>query len=146
VEWLNYIRDEAIMAIERGVPVEGVCLYPIVDYPGWQDDRCRHTGLWGYSDGTGHREIYASLARELARQQKRIERVLSSCPAVSEVEYVTPLVFAQVSELTRFRSIGRRLRRPYPWLCLDFPAAIRSRKNPLVPHGLDMSIPGMEHF
>ena len=29
VEWLNYICDEPIMAIEQGVPVEGVCFIPL---------------------------------------------------------------------------------------------------------------------
>jgi hypothetical protein len=36
-------REEA--AQHADVPVEGVCLYPITDYPGWVDDRCIRAGL-----------------------------------------------------------------------------------------------------
>jgi beta-glucosidase/6-phospho-beta-glucosidase/beta-galactosidase len=77
-EWLSYVCDEVIQAAETGVPVEGICLYPIIDYPGWDDDRCCRTGLWNYCDAAGHREIYGPLARELARQQNRIDRIRAS--------------------------------------------------------------------
>ncbi len=78
VEWLSYICDEVIQAIENGIPIEGICIYPIVNYPGWEDERRCCTGVWDYSDPAGHREIYLPMAHELARQQKRIERVRAS--------------------------------------------------------------------
>jgi hypothetical protein len=67
--WLAYVADEVRSAIHQKVPVEGICLYPVVDYPAWDDERRCPTGLWGYADETGRREIYEPLARELARQQ-----------------------------------------------------------------------------
>jgi hypothetical protein len=60
---------EARAAAAAGVPVEGLCLYPIIDYPGWGDDRHCYSGLWGYADDEGHREIYEPLAQELVHQQ-----------------------------------------------------------------------------
>lgn len=72
-EWLRYVCDEVIIAMQHGIPVEGICLYPILDYPGWNDDRHCCTGLWGYADGCGNRDIYSPLAEELVRQQERIE-------------------------------------------------------------------------
>jgi hypothetical protein len=77
-EWLRYVCDEVIEAIARGIPIEGICLYPVLNYPGWEDERQCHTGLWGYCDRAGDRQIYAPLAEELARQQARVERVLLS--------------------------------------------------------------------
>lgn len=56
-----------------GVSLEGVCLYPIVDHPGWDDDRHCPNGLWGYPDDEGRRPIYEPLARELAHQQQVFE-------------------------------------------------------------------------
>jgi hypothetical protein len=67
--WLRYLGQEARAAAASGVPLEGLCLYPIVDYPGWGDDRHCYSGLWGYADDEGHREIYEPLALELAHQQ-----------------------------------------------------------------------------
>jgi beta-glucosidase/6-phospho-beta-glucosidase/beta-galactosidase len=68
--WLRYIGQEARAAAAAGVQLEGLCLYPIVDYPGWGDDRHCNSGLWGYADDEGRREIYEPLAGELAHQQQ----------------------------------------------------------------------------
>jgi hypothetical protein len=70
-EWLRYVADEVLAARRAGVPVHGVCLYPILDYPGWDDDRHCQSGLWGYPDPLGNREIHLPLAQELARQIAR---------------------------------------------------------------------------
>ena len=67
--WLRYIGYEVRRAIREGVPVEGLCLYPIVNHPGWDDDRHCYNGLWDYPDPAGNREIYEPLARELQSQQ-----------------------------------------------------------------------------
>jgi hypothetical protein len=75
-EWLRYIVDEVIIALEAGIPVEGICLYPIVNHPGWDDDRHCENGLWDYCNDSGHREIYIPLAEELRRQTARIDSVL----------------------------------------------------------------------
>jgi beta-glucosidase/6-phospho-beta-glucosidase/beta-galactosidase len=67
--WLRIIGHEVAAAREAGVPVEGLCLYPIADYPGWDDERHCPTGLLGYPDAHGRRPLYAPLAEELAAQQ-----------------------------------------------------------------------------
>ena len=71
--WLRYVCGEILAAIEAGVPIQGICLYPIVNHPGWNDSRHCHNGLWDYADANGHREIYEPLARELKRWQKVFE-------------------------------------------------------------------------
>jgi len=87
-EWLEYVADEVITALRNGVPVEGICLYPIVNHPGWDDDRHCHNGLWDYCNNCGHREIYKPLAIALERQIARIDDTirhlkLSSCSPMS---------------------------------------------------------------
>lgn len=68
--WLRYVGREARAALRAGIPLEGVCLYPILNHPGWDDDRHCHCGLWDYADHAGAREIFAPLERELVRQQR----------------------------------------------------------------------------
>ena len=68
--WLRYVAGEVLAARRSGVPVEGICLYPILDYPGWDDDRHCQSGLWGYPDLAGDRETHLPLARELAAQME----------------------------------------------------------------------------
>jgi beta-glucosidase/6-phospho-beta-glucosidase/beta-galactosidase len=76
-QWLRYVCDEVIAALRAGIPIEGICLYPIVNHPGWDDGRHCHNGLWDYCNDCGSREVYKPLADELARQQVRIDQVRS---------------------------------------------------------------------
>lgn len=72
-EWFRYICEQTRIAESKGVPVEGICLYPIVNHPGWDGDRHCYNGLWDYPNEKGEREIYAPLADEIERQQRKFE-------------------------------------------------------------------------
>ena len=69
--WLDYIGQQVARALAAGVPVEGVCLYPVLDYPGWDDDRHCHTGLLGFADIHGHRQVHGPSALALERMAQR---------------------------------------------------------------------------
>ncbi len=75
--WLRYISNEVRGAMISGVPIEGLCLYPILNHPGWDDERHCYNGLFDYADATGRREVYQPLADELARQQEIVASVRS---------------------------------------------------------------------
>jgi hypothetical protein len=70
-DWLRIVGAEVRTAQDMGVPIAGVCLYPITDYPGWDDDRPCRTGLMGSVDRDGSRVVFAPLAQELAAQQMK---------------------------------------------------------------------------
>lgn len=70
--WLAAVCDAAQQARTRGVPVEGVCLYPVCNHPGWDDERHCPNGLLGYPDAWGRRPVYQPLARELEKQRARM--------------------------------------------------------------------------
>ncbi len=67
--WLDEIARECRIAIERGVPLQGVCLYPILDRFDWDDHTHWHnSGLWDMRrNGTGHyhRELNEEYAAAL---------------------------------------------------------------------------------
>ncbi len=69
--WLATILREVRAAIALGVPVEGVCLYPVLDHPGWDDDRYCPNGLLTHApDAAGriaHPELAAAIATEIRR-------------------------------------------------------------------------------
>jgi beta-glucosidase/6-phospho-beta-glucosidase/beta-galactosidase len=67
--WLRYVAGEVRAAVEAGIRVEGVCLYPITDYPGWTNGRHCKVGLLGLLNNQGRRAVYRPLADELRRQQ-----------------------------------------------------------------------------
>lgn len=69
-EWFAYVSREVRLAMALGIPVEGICLYPILNHPGWDDDRHCYNGLFDYPDTSGERAVYEPLALEIRRQQK----------------------------------------------------------------------------
>jgi hypothetical protein len=73
--WLRYIGDEVQAAMQAGVPIEGLCLYPIVNFPWWDDDAHLHNGLWDYADEHGERVLYQPLAQELQHQRSCIKQI-----------------------------------------------------------------------
>jgi beta-glucosidase/6-phospho-beta-glucosidase/beta-galactosidase len=69
--WLREVAGEVRTAIGAGVPVSGICLYPILDRFDWEDRRHWHNcGLWDFEiDEDGHygrvlNEPYAAALRE----------------------------------------------------------------------------------
>lgn len=70
VPWMRYVCQEVAAAMESGIPVEGICIYPIVNHPGWVDDRHCYNGLWDYADERGERDIYEPLQAEIHRWQQ----------------------------------------------------------------------------
>jgi beta-glucosidase/6-phospho-beta-glucosidase/beta-galactosidase len=67
--WFHYVCSEVHAALDAGVPIKGVCLYPIVDYPGWDNERTCNVGLLTTPDAQGQRGIFPRLARELQWQR-----------------------------------------------------------------------------
>src|SRR5205085_8496656 len=63
--WLRYVCRVAQAALAQGVPLHGLFLYPILNHPGWVDDRHCYNGLWDYADKNGEREIYEPLEAEI---------------------------------------------------------------------------------
>ncbi|AOD16104.1 beta-glucosidase [Xanthomonas fragariae] len=69
--WLEHVGSEVALALQQGVAMEGICLYPVLDYPGWENYRHCPTGLFGYADEHGERPLHAGLAEQLRREHDR---------------------------------------------------------------------------
>jgi beta-glucosidase/6-phospho-beta-glucosidase/beta-galactosidase len=78
-DWIRELTDEVLIAIDLGLPLEGVCLYPIMDRFEWNDPTHWHnSGLWDYdiqADGTFRRVLNAAYAAEFSRSQLRLAGV-----------------------------------------------------------------------
>ena len=66
--WLHYVAAEVAAARAQGIPVEGICLYPIFDHPGWDDGRHCPNGLF---DGVKDRAADPAYLAEVRVQQAR---------------------------------------------------------------------------
>lgn len=76
--WLRHVCNGVRDALEAGVPVHGICLYPVLNHPGWDDDRHCHNGLWDYADGAGERPVHEPLLEEIVAQRAVLSDVLDA--------------------------------------------------------------------
>ena len=77
--WLNDVMEESLAAVDRGVELHGVCLFPAVDMPNWHDGKWLHNGICDLvEDGeTGllNRVPHEPYVAELRRWQRLLNRV-----------------------------------------------------------------------
>lgn len=72
--WFRYVSSEVLTARTMGVSVHGLCLYPIFNHPGWDDDRYCCNGLFDYADETGNRLPFHPLLKEVTSFQETVLR------------------------------------------------------------------------
>ncbi|WP_245275618.1 beta-glucosidase [Mesorhizobium sp. LNHC229A00] len=70
--WFHYVVAEVVEAMQWGVQLEGICLYPIIDYPGWENGRMCDVGLLGPMGEHGRRPVCQRMADELAEQSRKL--------------------------------------------------------------------------
>jgi hypothetical protein len=83
--WLSYVCAEVREVMAQGVPFAGICLYPVVDYPGWEDERICPVGLLSTPDSHGTRMPYLPQAQELRRQRRIFARTRNPVHAVGQM-------------------------------------------------------------
>jgi hypothetical protein len=75
--WLRELTGEVEAALAEGVPLRGVCLYPILEMPEWHArDTWTKMGLWDLEeeDGKLRRVVFRPMMEELGEARKRLER------------------------------------------------------------------------
>lgn len=74
--WFRYVCDEVAIARQNGIPVHGICLYPILNHLGWDDGRYCESGLFDLADDDGNREVYQPLADAVRLAQAKFSTQL----------------------------------------------------------------------
>jgi len=79
--WIDFVTKQCDQVIKQGIPFWGICLYPIIDRPDWDDMMNWHrSGLWDeefQSDGTSVRVLNQPYATALRQSQQLIGNHLS---------------------------------------------------------------------
>jgi UDP-galactopyranose mutase len=69
-QWLDEVAAAALRCQAAGVPLEGICLYPLIDRPDWEDAHSWHrSGLWDVDRRTGARQLHRPSFRRLRHWQ-----------------------------------------------------------------------------
>ncbi|HLP75282.1 MAG TPA: family 1 glycosylhydrolase [Candidatus Paceibacterota bacterium] len=81
-KWLNQVEDETIALLNDGVPLRGICLYPILGMPEWHDQaQWTRMGLWELEahETKLERRLFQPMYEALKKAQ-RIEADLRKIP------------------------------------------------------------------
>jgi hypothetical protein len=81
--WLYHVCGEIRAAMQLGAPILGACLYPIIDHPGWTNDRHCEVGLLSGQPMQGGRQIFEPLREELHRQKEMFASTRTPIPAAA---------------------------------------------------------------
>ena len=94
--WLDDMASEVQACRRLGVPLAGVCLYPVIDRPDWQTaDHWHHSGLWdvpGADLGDFTRHLCLPYARRLRHWQEVLAPVLTAPLETDPAKTMTPLI------------------------------------------------------
>jgi protoporphyrinogen oxidase/beta-glucosidase/6-phospho-beta-glucosidase/beta-galactosidase/glycosyltransferase involved in cell wall biosynthesis len=78
--WLNEVARQVRLARDSGIEVEGICLYPVIGRPDWEDPRQWHrSGLWDVDPDDPLRA--PTLVRDYARAYLQARRLLEAPPS-----------------------------------------------------------------
>jgi beta-glucosidase/6-phospho-beta-glucosidase/beta-galactosidase len=75
--WLRDVMEEALAAVDLGMDLHGICLFPAVDMTDWNTGEWLHNGLCDLveADGELRREPHPPYVEELHRWQRELNRV-----------------------------------------------------------------------
>ena len=74
--WINMIGEECATVVKNDIPLHGICIYPIIDRPDWDDlITWHHSGLWDIeigAQGELKRVLNTPFAEALMQVQHKI--------------------------------------------------------------------------
>ena len=76
-DWLRDVMQESLAAVNKGMDLHGICLFPAVDMPDWHTGQWLHNGICDLEDEEGvlRRKECDPYVQELRRWQRELNRV-----------------------------------------------------------------------
>lgn len=98
-DWLHYVMNESMAAVNRGMDLHGICLFPAVDMPDWHTGEWLHNGICDLVNEGGllRRVADGEYVDELRRWQKALNRVTR----VDEDPYSDPVNLQEVVDAAK---------------------------------------------
>jgi beta-glucosidase/6-phospho-beta-glucosidase/beta-galactosidase len=75
--WLKDVMEESLAAVDSGIDLHGICLFPAVDMPNWHTGEWLHNGICDLVEENGvlKRVPAENYVNELRRWQKELNRI-----------------------------------------------------------------------
>lgn len=98
-DWLRDVMNESMAAVNEGMDLHGICLFPAIDMPDWHTGQWLHNGICDLVEEGGDlkRVPYQPYIDELRRWQKELNRVA----AVDEDPYSDPVELQDVIDAAK---------------------------------------------
>ena len=99
-DWLNDVASECLTAVNRGVDLHGICLFPAVDMTDWHSGEWLHMGIADVEELPGGqlmRKPFVPYVEALHRWQRRLKRV----EALDEDPFDEPVDLADIAEVAK---------------------------------------------
>jgi beta-glucosidase/6-phospho-beta-glucosidase/beta-galactosidase len=101
-EWIEEVTQECVEALNRGVPLEGMCIYPITDRPDWDNlQSYSNCGIWDL-DHNKNRIPYLPLVNAVFESQKVINYYLDYGTAIEAEREIAEIAKAY----EKFKSVS----------------------------------------
>lgn len=78
--WVKYVSTEIMKVIQEDIPFWGVCIYPVIDRPNWDNlDDWHNSGVWDMDPALGFdsRVLHQSSANALLECQELVESTIN---------------------------------------------------------------------
>jgi beta-glucosidase/6-phospho-beta-glucosidase/beta-galactosidase len=98
-EWLKDVMEEALAAVDEGIDLHGICLFPAVDMPDWHTGEWLHNGLCDLVDEGG--ELRRVPCRPYIDELRRWQRLLNRVTELDEDPFSDPVELQDVVEAAR---------------------------------------------
>ena len=80
--WIKSVAAECRLALDAGLPLQGICLYPIIDRPDWErPSQWHHSGMWDLCpapDGELRRVLCEPYAQDLRAARQHLDHLSQS--------------------------------------------------------------------
>jgi beta-glucosidase/6-phospho-beta-glucosidase/beta-galactosidase len=98
-DWLRDVMEESLAAVDQGMDLQGICLFPAVDMPDWHTGEWLHNGICDLiEEGSDLRRVPSQeYVDELRRWQKELNRVTE----LDEDPFSDPVELRDVAEAAR---------------------------------------------
>lgn len=89
--WIIDIAKQLIKTLNNDIPLLGVCMYPVIDRPDWDDLVTWHkAGLWDvvYEDGSLKRNLYEPFAEAFLKAQQLLQQEYNMTAKFNGLKYM----------------------------------------------------------
>ena len=109
--WISMVAEESCKLVREGIPLWGVCYYPVIDRPDWDDlSNWHHSGIWDADPfaPASNRILHEPSADALLYGQAKLQAILATAEnqraykrkdRTSMLDYITKLPAKIMSDL-----------------------------------------------